>query len=54
MSGMPVSTFIEELAGFAASASSEPHREAIGLQLADSAIALLAGAASAEGQAVRR
>jgi 2-methylcitrate dehydratase PrpD len=54
MSTAPVATFIDELAGFAASASSEPHRDAIGLQLADSVIALLAGAASKEGRAIQR
>jgi len=54
MSATPVTTYIDELAGFAASASSEPHRDAIGLQLADSVIALLAGAASKEGRAIQR
>ncbi|WP_233838966.1 MmgE/PrpD family protein [Paraburkholderia sp. ZP32-5] len=56
MSTAPVATSIDELASFAASASvsSEPHRDAIGLQLADSVIALLAGAASKEGRAIGR
>jgi len=54
MSAAAVGTFIDELAGFAASASSESHRDAIGLQLADSVIALLAGAASREGRAIER
>jgi 2-methylcitrate dehydratase PrpD len=54
VSGPVVSTTIEELARFAASASSERHRDAIGLQLADSVVALLAGAASAEGRALQR
>jgi 2-methylcitrate dehydratase PrpD len=48
-----MSTAIEALARFATSASSEPHRDAIGLQLADAVIALLAGAGSAEGRALQ-
>ncbi|MEC5409457.1 MmgE/PrpD family protein [Paraburkholderia sp. MPAMCS5] len=49
-----MSSLIERLADFAATASSESHRDAIGLQLADSAIALLAGAATPEGRAIQR
>jgi 2-methylcitrate dehydratase PrpD len=45
---------LEALASFAASACSESHRDAIGLQLADGVIALLAGAASVEGRAIQR
>ncbi|HEY4298152.1 MAG TPA: MmgE/PrpD family protein [Paraburkholderia sp.] len=49
-----MSTLIERLADFAVAASSESHRDAIGLQLADSVIALLAGAATPEGRAIQR
>jgi 2-methylcitrate dehydratase PrpD len=51
--GVKAAPFVEALARFAATASSEPYRDIVALQVADSVIALLAGMATKEGQSIR-